>query len=63
MDQEVIERLTRIETKIDSVIFPHIARMDAIEKDISFVKKAMAILGACIIAVGGWVATYFGSKS
>ena len=37
--------------------------MDTIEKDISFVKRAMALLGAIIVATGGWIATYFGSKT
>ena len=61
MEKEVIERLTRVEAKLDFVL-PYIERVSGIEKDISFVKKAIGILGTFLVTVGAWVATYLGSK-
>lgn len=61
MEQEIIERLTRVETKLDIVI-PHIEKVNVIERDLRVAKKAFSIMWGGLVGIGTIVATYLGSK-
>ncbi len=64
MDKEVIERLTRVESKQEhliNLVTPLGPLILKHEKDIYLGKKIVGLLGAVFSAIGLWAATYFGS--
>ncbi len=60
-DKEVLERVTRIETKLD-MLLPHIGDIPGLKNDVKNMKKVVAFIGSAVSAVGVWAATYLGSK-
>lgn len=59
-DQEIIERLMRVETKLDMVL-PHIEHVSDLKNDVRNIKKIVGFLGTLVTTLGLWAATYWGS--
>ncbi len=58
MQSEDRERLVRIETKVD-MLLPYIETTSKLDKDMSFIKKALGVVWAGIVAIVGMLATKY----
>ena len=57
-EKELLQRVTRIETKLDMVL-PHIEQISDLKNDMKNVKRGVAFLGSVLSIIGIWAAKYF----
>lgn len=64
-NDDIIERLTRVETKLDAALEaykPHISMVEKVQMDITILKRFIAIVCGITTLLGSWAATYFGTR-
>lgn len=58
MDKEVIERLTRVEVKLDGAL-EHLRKIPDLDTDMKMIKRTIRFIWGAIVVIAG----FFGGKS